>query len=117
MRMLLIALAFFLGPWVTTAMSQDCPEDVGRWPYGPAETVAASGNLVFLGSGVSLQIVDLTDPATPRLVGEITFPDIVREIELSGGHAFIANRTGGRPCSWLHSWHKPSPHFLRGHVQ
>ncbi len=58
----------------STALAQDCPELVGRWPYGPAYAVSASGDYAYFGSGTVLQIADVSVPETPQLVAEVVLP-------------------------------------------
>jgi len=48
-----------------TAFAQDCPELMGRWPYGPAWAVARSGDHAYFGSGPTLLIADVSAPGTP----------------------------------------------------
>ena len=38
------------------ASGQDCPELEGRWGYGPAYAVEASGTIAYLGSGSVLMV-------------------------------------------------------------
>ena len=44
------------------ATAQGCPELLGRWPLGPARTVAVSGTTAYVGSGTALLVVDVVDP-------------------------------------------------------
>jgi len=85
------------------ASAQDCPELVGRWPYGPAFAVAVSGDYAYFGNGTALQVADVSVPATPLLVGEVVLPGIVRGVVVSGGYAYVADFDGGmsvfRDCS------------------
>ena len=76
---------------VATADAQGCPELVGRWPYGPAQAVAISGDYAYFGSGTVLQIVDVSDPMSPQFIGEVVLPGLVNGIEVSGGYAYVAN--------------------------
>jgi len=43
---------------------------VGRWPGGPCYAVAAKGNYVFIGDGANFQVVDMSTPESPQVVGE-----------------------------------------------
>ena len=73
----------------------DCPELVGRWPYGPASAVALSGDFAFVGSGTVLLIVDLSTPATPVVVAEVGLEATVAAIAVAGDHAYVANTEDG----------------------
>jgi hypothetical protein len=63
------------GTWPSTAAGalNDgilCLETFGRWPYGPAEAVAAAGDYAYVGSGLALLVVDVSDPAAPQRLAE-----------------------------------------------
>jgi len=45
---------------VLPVAAQDCPQLLGRWPYGTARAVAVSGSLAFVGSGTALLVLGLT---------------------------------------------------------
>ena len=77
------------------AFAQGCPELVGRWPYGPTEAVAISGNYAYFGSGTVLQIANVSVQATPQLVGEVVLPGVVRGVAVSGGYAYVADSYSG----------------------
>lgn len=47
------------------------------------------------GSGPTLLIADLSDPATPQVVGEVVLPGEVRGIAVSGDVAYIADDAEG----------------------
>ncbi|MDX2438076.1 MAG: PQQ-binding-like beta-propeller repeat protein, partial [Acidobacteriota bacterium] len=82
--------------WMAESRSAaTCPDLVDRWPYGPARTVAVTGDLVFFGSGPTLRIVDMTRPLSARVVGEITIEDVVSAVAVDGGFAYVANRWAG----------------------
>jgi hypothetical protein len=89
----------------TPALAEDCPELAGRWPYGPAYSVEASGHHAYFGSGTALIVADVTDLTAPRTVGRITLPGIVQDIEVSGAHAFVAAEAAGL---WVIDVHVPS---------
>ena len=59
------------------AEAQDCPDLLGLWAYGPAATVAISGDRAYVGSGAVLLVIDVSTPATPLLLGDVVLPDIV----------------------------------------
>ena len=47
----------------TPVVAQDCPELVGRWPYGPVPGVTVSGGYAYFGSGGAMVIADVCGPA------------------------------------------------------
>jgi len=79
----------------TTASGQSCPELVGRLLRGPSRAVAVEGSHAYFGSGAGLLVADVSDPGAPTLVGEVGFPELVEGVAVSGGYAFVANRSQG----------------------
>ncbi len=77
------------------ALAQDCPELVGRWPFGPAYAVAVSGGHAYFGSGAALVVADVADPSAPHRVGEVALPGLVKAVAVAGGYAFVAADRGG----------------------
>ena len=69
--------------------SQDCPELVGRVPYGPARTVASAGDYVYYSSGSVLMIADVSNPVAPMAVGELQLPDLIQGIEVADEIAHV----------------------------
>ena len=70
---------------------------IGHWGYGPCYTVAESGNYAYMGSGCMLLALDKTIPSTPQKIGELSLPDVINDIKISGNYAYIAdNETGLR---------------------
>ena len=77
------------------ALAKDCPEPVGRWPYGPAYAVAVSGSYAYLGSGTVLVIVDISNPAVPQAVGAVVLPGVVQGVAVAEGYAYVAAGAAG----------------------
>ncbi len=67
-----------------------CPELVGRWPYGRSETVTVADSLAYYGNGAVLMVADISDPTSPQAVGEISFPDAIRGVTISGSFAYVS---------------------------
>lgn len=84
-------LSFLVGPSASqSALPTTCPVEVGRWAHGPSLTVSSEGTLAVYGSGAVLRTVDVSNPVSPVILGEITMPDVVYGAELDGRHAFVA---------------------------
>jgi hypothetical protein len=79
------------GGWLLLAVDlrANCPELVGHLP-GPISAVAVSGDYAYLGGAAGFMVADVSDPAAPRVVGEVGIPLGVRDIAVSGGYAFLA---------------------------
>jgi hypothetical protein len=63
---------------------------LGRWPWGPCYTVAVSGHYAYLGNGPTVHVVDISDPASPKIVGEYVTEGEVGEISVRDSLAFVA---------------------------
>ena len=68
---------------------------VGRWPYGPAFAVVVQGRYAYLGSGISILVLDISDPSSPRKVGECVTPGIVIGLFVSGDYLYVADGEAG----------------------
>jgi len=94
-----------------------CPELVGRWPYGPCETVAVEGNIAYFGSGTVLIIAECLNPTAPAKIGQIALPDVVLDVAVSGCYAYVADDQAGCGSStWPIRLHpgKPDAWILPG---
>ncbi len=92
-RALRCAAVSFL--WVLPVAAQDCPELLGRWPYGPAGAVAVSGDKAFVSSGTTLLVIDVSTPNSPQLLGDVDMPEMVRAVAAAGSHAYVATGYSG----------------------
>ena len=47
-------------------------EFTGQWPYGPCEACAidAGRNIALIGNGEALQVLDISNPSSPKMIGE-----------------------------------------------
>jgi len=77
------------------ALAQDCPELVGRWPYGPTWALDVSGDHAYFGSGKALLVADISDPAAPQVVGDVLLPSFPLEFAVSGNYAYVADLDAG----------------------
>lgn len=91
-----VACCFFVtASCALAAFGQDCPELVGRWPYGPAQAVAVAGDHVYFGSGTALVVADISNPASPVVLGDAILPDLPERIAVSGGYAYVVDEHSG----------------------
>jgi PKD repeat protein len=68
----------------------DCPALAGRWPYAPVQTVSAAGTTAYLGSDSTLVVLDVSNPASPAVLGSLALPGSVKKIAVSGAFAYVA---------------------------
>ena len=78
-----------------SALAQECPELVGRWPYGPVAAVAVRGGYAYIGSGTAVVVVEVSDPSWPVRVGFADTPDYVQDITIEGSYAYVADGWAG----------------------
>ncbi|MDP6419274.1 MAG: hypothetical protein QGG80_07440, partial [Candidatus Krumholzibacteria bacterium] len=63
---------------------------------GYAYVVAISGNYAYVADHSSgLQIVDVSDPATPLITGSVDTPGIAQGVAISGNYAYVADDFSG----------------------
>ena len=74
-------------------------ELVGRWPYGASyDVVPGTINgtpYAFLGAGSVVQVLDMTDPTSPTLAGEIVTPGTVHGLDITGNFLLVADQKAG----------------------
>jgi len=68
---------------------------VGRWPYGPPWAVVVQGRYAYLGSGGGIFLLDMSDPSSPRKVGECVTPGPVEGLFASGDYLYVADGREG----------------------
>ena len=64
--------------------SVDTPGDARTWPISGTHAYVADGD-----SG--LQVIDITDPASPQIVGSVDTPGSAEDVAVSGTHAYVAD--------------------------
>ena len=86
------------GPTIPTAVDGDCIDYADYVHHtgsidtpGQAWCVAVSGDHAFVADGASgLQVIDISDPASPQSVTSIAIPQLAVGVTVSGTHAYIA---------------------------
>lgn len=62
---------------------------------GRIRAVAVSGTSVLYGEGNSLVFADFANPSVPIVRGRLVLPGLVRDIQIVGNHAIVANAGSG----------------------
>jgi hypothetical protein len=88
-----LGLLAITAPITAVTASDDCLEPVGRWPYGVSNDVAAEGNRAVLANGAVLQVLDLTVPSAPSIIGEVDLSHEISAVALSGTHAYAVAKS------------------------
>jgi len=60
--------------------AQDCLELAGRSPVGVTQAVVTQGSLAFMGNGAALDVIDLSVPASPVVVGILELDYSIRSL-------------------------------------
>ncbi len=76
------------------ADSLNC-ELAGGWFSGMCYAVFTVDTLAYIGKGVYLQILNVSDPANPTSLGEISCPGVVENICVVGDLAYVADGDAG----------------------
>lgn len=84
------AVVFLIG-LTSPVISDDCLPVLGRWSYGPTDTVEVAGSHAYFNSGAVLKIADISDAAQPVVVGEIDIEDVIEDLVVGNGHAYVVS--------------------------
>ncbi len=62
---------------------------VGVWGYGPTYAVYVETPYAYIGSGRVLQVLDISNPSSPVLVGEVTTPGVIVRMGKNKDYVFL----------------------------
>lgn len=62
---------------------------LGRWAWGPCEAVDVQGNYAYIGNGPTFQVLDVSNPSSPTIVGEYLIDKLVQDIAVRGTFAYV----------------------------
>ena len=84
---------------------------------GYACGVAVSGTHAYVADGYSgLQVIDITNPASPQIVGSVDTPGDACGVAVSGTHAYVADDAVRSPGDRHHESPEPPDRGQRGHA-
>ena len=63
-------------------------EEIGRWTDGPAAELALDGAIAWIGRGIRLEAVDLSDPAHPLRLASLELPGPARDLAARDGWVY-----------------------------
>ena len=89
----------FAGAVVSTQVP-GVPPDL---PYG----VAVSGKYAYVVTSVlgnDFHIIDISDPTTPVLKGELNLPDTANKVVVEGGYAYVTTDSAGDDVHVINSY-------------
>lgn len=59
--------------------------------YGSAKGVAVAGDFAYVTDGQTLQVLDVSTPALPTVVGSVQFPNFLKGVAVAGHYAYVAD--------------------------
>ncbi|MCD4749780.1 MAG: PKD domain-containing protein [Thermoanaerobaculales bacterium] len=72
-----------------------CPEVVGRWSEGPTISVAVSSTVVAYARGAQIVLADVSNPASPQVLGRLALGGMPNEIVVVGNLVYVAADEAG----------------------
>ncbi len=86
-------------------LSQEHPAVVTSWGYGPVSEMLVMGHLGLVASGKVLQVIDVSQPCSLEVLGEITLPAVIEGLApVETGWLAVAAGSGGL---WMVSYEDP----------
>ena len=90
-KLLLVLLLCILTYGNNFTFGQDVEfELVGRHPYGTCEAIAVQGNYSYIFNGAAFEVIDISDPSNPSVVGMCTLPTHGQQILINGDYAYLS---------------------------
>ena len=81
---------------------------IGMWNYGYPLAIHTTNDYLYLGSGGSVIIYDISDTTNPRQIGSISFPGAyVKDICISDSMMFVADQERGLRIANISDPHHP----------
>lgn len=68
---------------------------VGRWAAGPPYAFIVEDNIVYTASGGILQILDISNPSDPQLIGQVSTNGIISDVAKEGNYVYLAAEDSG----------------------
>lgn len=90
MRMKAGAAVFFLCVQAIVGLAEECPSAIGGLPDGPATAVVVDGQYAYFGSGATVQVLDVSDPAAPQTIGRVEVETEVLKLEVEDGLVYVS---------------------------
>ncbi len=74
------------------ALAQDCPELLGQWPDGTPGLASVAEPYAYVGRqyDTSFMVADISDPASPEVVGSLDFTYNLSDITAAYGYVLVA---------------------------
>jgi hypothetical protein len=66
----------------------------GEWDWGPCFAVQVIGNIAYIGNGLMFQILDISNPSAPVIIGEYDTGSLISGVAVRDSFAYVANLDG-----------------------
>lgn len=109
MKVFKYSLVFFLS--ILSSLSGQTSQNVnliGRWGHGSCQAVYADSIHAFIGNGVSFQILDMTDPESPQVLGEVVLPEAIKKIIIRDNFAYVLTGQSGVRVVDISNYYTPT---------
>jgi len=70
-------------------------EVTGLFASYPCRAVSSRGDTVYAALGKELQIIDCSDPSSPRVLGVLSCPEVIYNLMVEGDYAYVADGDSG----------------------
>jgi hypothetical protein len=104
-----------LQPQITNTIAADDSiiRTIGNWSRGVCDAVCVQGNLAFVGDGLHVTIIDITDKTNPTEISTLWFPGLIGALRVSGNSLFV----GSRGAFWIVDISTPSNPVKQGYLE
>ena len=62
---------------------------LGRWAWGPCQAVDAKDSYAYIGNGLTFQVLDISKPSKPEIVGEYLTDGYIYDLKIKDSLAFV----------------------------
>jgi hypothetical protein len=64
---------------------------VGEWAWGACNAAVVQGNLAYIGNGGLFQVLDISTPSSPQIIGQYDIPNgLIQDIKINDSLAYVA---------------------------
>ena len=96
----------------TIAVDDSAIRTIGNWSRGVCDAVCVQGKLAFVGDGLHVTILDITDKTEPTEISTLWFPGLIGALRVSGDSLFV----GVRGTFWVVDISTPANPVKQGHL-
>lgn len=68
---------------------------LGRWAAGPPYAFIVEDNIIYTANGGILQILSISNPSEPQLLGQVSTDGIITDVAKEGNYIYLAEQDSG----------------------